>query len=82
MLESKPPRNSSLETHPDDERRRWPQSWRLHRMERFPDASENSYSQMPRSGLLALRFELCRSHIAQRRVQALQVVHFVDEVRH
>jgi transposase InsO family protein len=27
---------------PDDERGRWPQDWRSHRMERFPDAWENS----------------------------------------
>ncbi len=45
MLESNPPRNSQPETHPDDERGRWPQGWRLHRMERFPDTSENPYIQ-------------------------------------
>ena len=52
MLESKPPRNSSLETHPHDERGRRRQSRRLYRMERFPDALKNSYRELPRSGLL------------------------------
>jgi len=42
LRERNPPRNSQPETHPDDERGRWPQGERLHRMERFPDASENS----------------------------------------
>jgi hypothetical protein len=42
LRERNPPRNSQPETHPDDERGRWPRSRRLHRMERFPDASENS----------------------------------------
>jgi pimeloyl-ACP methyl ester carboxylesterase len=38
MLESKPPRNSQPETHPDDEWGRRPQGWRSHRMDRFPHA--------------------------------------------
>jgi hypothetical protein len=42
MLESKPPRNSQLETHLDDERGRRPSGRRSHRMDRFPDALENS----------------------------------------
>ena len=42
LVETNPLRNSQPETHPDDERRRWPQGWRLHRMERFPDALKNS----------------------------------------
>jgi hypothetical protein len=68
MLESNPPRNSQPETHPDDERGRWPQGWRLHRMERFPHASENSYRKLPRSGFLLNAFELGGRHIAQRGV--------------
>jgi hypothetical protein len=51
MRERNPPRNSQLETHPDDERGRW-RGWRPHRMERFPDALENSYREEPRSGIL------------------------------
>src|SRR5580698_6797243 len=83
MLESKPPRNSLLETHPHDEWGRKLQSERLHRMERFPYASKNSYGKSPRSGILFLElgFERHRSQVAQRRVQALAVVHLVDEVR-
>jgi len=42
MLESNPPRNSLLETHPHDERGRGFDQPRLHRTDRFPDASENS----------------------------------------
>ena len=42
MRERNPPRNNQPETHPDDERGRWPQSQRFHRMERFPYALENS----------------------------------------
>ena len=37
-----PPRNSQPETHPDDERGRDRERSRLHRMDRFPHASENS----------------------------------------
>lgn len=58
MLESNPLRNSQPETHPDDERGRWLQRWRLHRMERFPNALENSSSNAPRSGLLVIAFKL------------------------
>ena len=65
MLESNPPRNNQLETHPDDERGRWPQGWRLHRMERFPYAWENSYRKLPRSGIL---FEPGGRHVAESRV--------------
>jgi hypothetical protein len=67
-VETNPPRNSQPETHPDDERGRWPQSRRLHRMERFPDASENSYRKLPRSGILLICFESGRRHIAESRV--------------
>ena len=71
MRERNPPRNSQPETHPDDERGRQ-RGWRPHRMDRFPGALENSCSEMPRSGLLLLHgefgFELCRRHIAERRV--------------
>ena len=68
MLESNPPRNSQPETHRDDERGRWPQGWRLHRMERFPDTSENSYRKLPRSGFLLNAFELSGRQVAQRGV--------------
>jgi len=68
MLESNPPRNSRPETHPDDERGRWPRSRRLHRMERFPDALENLSSNVPRSGLLVIVFELDGRQIPERRV--------------
>src|SRR4051812_37542206 len=51
LLESNSPRNNQLETHPDDERGRWPQGRRLHRMDRFPDAWENSYRKTPRRKL-------------------------------
>jgi hypothetical protein len=80
MLESNPPRNSRLETHPDDERGRWLQGWRLHRMERFPDALENSSSNAPRSGLLVSAFELGGRQIAERRVQPLLVVDLFEEL--
>jgi hypothetical protein len=52
-VETNPPRNSRPETHPDDERGRWPQGWRLHRMDRFPDASENCVRY---SGMAPLRY--------------------------
>ena len=65
MLESNPPRNSRPETHPDDERGRWPQGWRLHRMERFPDAWGNSYRKLPRSGILLICFEPGRRQVAE-----------------
>jgi hypothetical protein len=65
MLESNPPRSNQPETHPDDERGRWPRSRRLHRMERFPDASENSSSNAPRSGILLICFEPGRRHVAE-----------------
>ena len=68
MLESNPPRNSRPETHPDDERGRWPRSRRLHRMVRFPDALENLSSNVPRSGLLVIVFELDGRQIPERRV--------------
>jgi hypothetical protein len=68
MLESNPPRNSQPGTHPDDERGRWPQGWRLHRMERFPYALENSYRELPRSGILLICFEPGRRHVAERGV--------------
>src|SRR5260370_24064921 len=81
LLESNPPRNTQRETHPDDERGRWPQGGRLHRMERFPDASENSYRKLPRSGILVvLRFELGRRQVAERRVQPFLVVDFLQEL--
>ena len=74
MLESNPPRNSRPETHPDDERGRWPQGWRLPRMERFPNALENSSGNAPRSGFLVIAFELGGRQIAERRMQPLSVV--------
>ena len=78
MLESNPPRNNQLETHPHDvrhdERGRWPQGWRLHRMERFPDALKNSYKKLPRSGILLISFEPGRWRVAQRRVQPFLIV--------
>jgi hypothetical protein len=80
MLESNPPRNSQPETHPDDERGRWPRSRRLHRMERFPDALENSSSNAPRSGLLVIAFELGGRQIAERRMQPLLVVDLFEEL--
>ena len=77
-METNPPRNSQPETHPDDERGRWPQGWRLHRMERFPDASRNSYSKLPRSGILVvLGFELGRRQVAERGMQPFLVVDFL-----
>jgi hypothetical protein len=42
MRERKLPRNIQPETHPDDERGRGREGSRLHRMDRFPNASENS----------------------------------------
>jgi hypothetical protein len=77
MLESNPSRNSQPETHPDDEGRRWPQGWRLHRMERFPYASENSYRKLPRSGIL---FKPGRRHVAECRVQPFLVVDLFQEL--
>ena len=84
-METNPPRNSQSETHPDDERGRRPCGWRLHRMDRFPDASENSSRKLPRSGILVVLrgevgFELRRQHVAERRVQALLVVDLLQEV--
>ena len=80
MLESNPPRNSQPETHPDDERGRWPQSWRLHRMERFPDALKNSYRKLPRSGILLISFEPRGRHVAERGMQPLFVVDLFEEL--
>jgi hypothetical protein len=54
MLESNPPRNSQLETHPDDEPGRGPKGLRPDRLERSPHASRNSYRKLLRSGLLTL----------------------------
>src|SRR5438105_2128738 len=83
MLESKPPRNSSLETHPDDERGRWPSGLAPPSAERFPDALRNSYRKLRRSRFLAfgVGFKSSRGQVAQRRVQAFAVVHFFDKVR-
>src|SRR5215210_6633541 len=82
MLESTPPRNSQPETHPDDERRRRPAGRRLHRMERFPDAWENSLRKPPRSGILfVLRFEFRWRQIAKRGVKPLLVVDFFEKLR-
>src|SRR6266849_10416657 len=52
-------------------------------MERFPHASKNSYSKPPRSGILVVGvgFEPGRRQVAQGRMQALAVVHLIDEVR-
>src|SRR5689334_1791064 len=83
MLESNSPRNSQPETHPDDERRRWPKSRRLHRMERFPYALKNSSSMTPRSGLLSyfeVALELRRWPVIECRVQALLVVNCIQEL--
>jgi len=76
-VETNPPRNSQPETHPDDERRRWPQGWRLYRMERFPDASENSYRKLPRRGIL---FKPGGRHVAERGVQPFLVVDLFQEL--
>ena len=57
-METTPSRNSRLEPHPDDEWGRWWKLRRLHRMDRFPDASENSQRELPRSGLLLQLLEL------------------------
>jgi hypothetical protein len=48
-------------------------------MERFPDASENSYGKLPRSGVLLnpdseVGLELGRWQVAERRVQPFLVV--------
>ena len=80
MLESNPPRNSQPETHPDDERGRWPQGQRLHRMERFSNALENSYRKQPRSGILLVSFEAGRRHVAQRGMQPFFVVDLFEEL--
>ena len=82
LLESNPPRNSQLETHRDDEAggggKAVPGPIESHRIERFPDAWENSYRKLPRSGLLVLRgevgFELGRRQVAERRVKPFLVV--------
>ena len=80
-METNPPRNSQPETHPDDERGRWPQGWRLlHRMERFPDAWENSYSKLSRSGILLICFEPGGRQVAESRVQPFLVVDLFQEL--
>src|SRR5437764_8741491 len=83
MRERNPPRNSQPETHPDDERGRR-SSWRPHRMDRFPNAYENSCRKTPRSGLLLLcreiGFELRWRHIAEPGVEPLFVVNFLQEL--
>ena len=79
-METNLPRNSQPGTHPDDKRRRWPRSQRLHRMERFPDALENSSSNAPRSGLLVMAFELGGRQIAERGMQPLLVIDLFEEL--
>ena len=49
-------------------------------MERFPDASENSYRKLPRSGILLIGFELGGRHIAEGRVQAFLVVDLFEKL--
>src|SRR3954452_22919921 len=54
-------------------------------MGRFPDASENSYRKLPRSGLLAVRcgevaLELHGWQIAQGRVKTLSVIDLLEEL--
>ena len=81
MLESTVPRNNQPETHPDDERRRRPLGRRLHRMERFPDAWENSSKKPPRSGILfVLRFEFRWRQIAKRGVKPLFVIDLFEKL--
>src|SRR5258708_1580628 len=80
LLRSIAPRNNQPETHPDDERGRWPQGWRLHRMERFPNASENSYRKLPGSGILVVSLELGGRQIAESRMGPLLVVDLLQEL--
>ena len=52
MQESNPSRNTQLETHPKDERADGPMGWRLHRSDRFPNASK-THQEMSRSILVS-----------------------------
>ena len=85
LLESNRARNSQPETHPDDGGGRVPVWARPHRMERFPDAWENSSRNLPRSGILFIprrevRFEFCGRQIAERGVKPLLVVDLFEEL--
>jgi hypothetical protein len=79
LRERNRPRNSQLETHPDDERGRRPQGFAPPSADRFPVALKNSCSKPPCSGLLFLcsmqiPLELRRWAVVQRRVQTPFVV--------
>src|SRR5262245_27094533 len=82
MQECNPPRNNQLETHPDDERGRWPPGQRLRRMDRFPDALENSSKKLPQSGILFVSgFEFRRRQVAEGGVKAFLVVDLFKKLR-
>ena len=49
MLESNPSRNSRLETHPNEDKKRRVLARCFFVLERFPDAFENSSEKMARS---------------------------------
>jgi hypothetical protein len=49
-------------------------------MERFPDASKNSYRKLPRSGILLIGFELGRRQVADCQVQPLLVVDLFEKL--
>jgi len=80
-----PARNNQLETHRHDEQGGdgqtvAPATASLHRIDRFPNASENSCFVYLRLQLYKLFLERDWRTIAQRRVQALAVVDRFDEV--
>src|SRR5207248_168107 len=79
------PRNSQPETHPDDERGRRRLCRGPHRMDRFPDALENSYRKPLRSGKLVspgreMGFEFSGRQIAERRVKPPLVIQFFEKL--
>jgi hypothetical protein len=48
--------------------------------DRFPDALENSYRELPRSGILLMSFEAGRRHVAECGMQALFVIDLFQEL--
>src|SRR5258706_87697 len=80
MLESNPPRNSRLETRLYDEAGALAAKPAPLSVDRFSDASENSYRKLPRSGILLVSLELGGRHVAQRGVQPFLVVDLFEEL--
>ena len=60
MLESNPPRNSQLETHPNDELGRRPCGRRPDHLDRFPHAFQTPPVKSPRSGILVFSSRVLR----------------------